>query len=206
MRSLQFLLPLCGVLLTSSLARADVHLFSVLAGEVQIRYGPPGGTMREASLGSMQEVSLSGADPVWELTVQDEQGARLYQGSLANHRYWVLGPGKKSPAALTEVGATQVPHPLKAVAFYNANNYPVILEMFALKGEEALVDVQVGAHEAAGPYQLAEGTFKLYLKDEGGNPIGQSYSYVNPGRFYLVYRKRATLYDVVKLGEIPSGK
>lgn len=202
----KFLGALGGLLLSGSAAWADVEVFSTFPNDMTVRYSSAGGESREATLTSMQAASLSSADKPLELTVLDDQGNKVFQGTAANHRYWVLSPGKNGQAALTEAGSTRPgPNPPKAVSFFNANGFPIILEMFAIKGEDNLTDVAVGANEATGPYELPEGTFQLFLKDAGGNPIGKSYSYVQAGNFYLIYRKRPTLYDLEKLGTVTSG-
>ena len=54
---------------------------------------------------------------------------------------------------------------------------------------------------------MAPVTMKVFVKDEVGNPIGTSYTNVMHGQYYLVYRRRPTLYDLVKLGFIlPKAK
>jgi hypothetical protein len=57
---------------------------------------------------------------------------------------------------------------------------------------------------ASTPLDIPSATFNINLKDEGGNPIGKSYSRVRGGHFYLIYRKRDTLYDLEMLGTIPN--
>lgn len=197
----------CCLLLTSC-AYADVSLFSTLPGGATIRYGKPGGEMREASVGSMESTSLSISDPTFEITVQDDKDLKVYQGTATNNRYLVLGPGKNGQAAVSEAGLLndQGRTPLKAVGFFNATGYPISVSLYALSGEETLLDVKLPAHEAAGPFELDDATYKVFLHDEGGNPIGQAYSYARPGRYFLIFRKRGTLFDLEKLGSVVSKK
>jgi hypothetical protein len=191
------------LLLGSAAAQADVSVFSVLPGDFKVTYGA-----REASLSPMQGLSLSNSDPLLELSIVDDKGVKVLQRSVANNRHWVLGPGKDGQPVLTEAGylSDQGKSPLKAVSFFNATGYSVIVDMFAKKGEDSLTDVKIGKNEAAGPYELGPGSFKMFVKDEGGNPIGECYSFVNAGNFYLIYRKRPILYDLESLGTILPNK
>lgn len=196
---------LATLLLISAAGRADVQVFSTFPNDMTVRYQSVSGESRQATLSSMQATSLSSPDKPLQLTVLDAQGNIVFQGQAANHRYFVLSPAKERPAALTEAGSTRPgPNPPKVVNFFNANGFPVILEMFAITGDDRLTNLTVGANEASGPSKLPEGTFRLFLKDEGGNPIGKCYSYVKTGNFYLIYRKRPTLFDLEQLGTVPS--
>lgn len=182
--------------LLAGAAWADVSLYSTLP--VTVRYEG-----REAGLGAMESTTLSCSDKAVEVTVVDEQGAEVFKGPLTNHRYWVLGPDRKLREAgfTSNLGRT----PLKAVGFFNATGIPITVSLFAISGEERLEDVKVGVSEVVGPYELPEATFKVFLHDEGENPIGQAYSYAKPGRFYLIYRKSGTLYELEALGStLPS--
>ncbi|MFN8610436.1 MAG: hypothetical protein U0931_23055 [Vulcanimicrobiota bacterium] len=188
------------LLLLTRLAGADVTVYSACPGEMTLKSGE-----REVTVNSMGSTSLGAA----EVTVLDDKGAPVGKGNLLNNRFYVLAPAKNGQAALLDAGATSDggKEPLKAIGFFNATRIPVILEMYAVAGDENLTDVKVGPNELVGPYELPSATFKVYVKDEGSNPIGTSYNNVKPGQFYLLYHKHDTLYDVERLGTIvPKSK
>lgn len=186
------------LLLLGGLARADVTVYSGCPGEMTLKSGE-----REVSLGSMGTTNLSPADVI----VLNDKGQQVGKGSLQDHHFYVLAPGKNGQATVLDAGANNDggKEPLKAIGFYNSLSFPIILEMYAVSGgDENLTDVKVGAHEVVGPYELPSGTFKVFVKDEGMNPIGTSYNNVKPGQFYLLYHKHDALYDVERLGSILS--
>ena len=187
-------------LLLGGLAGAEINVVSVYANDVTLRCGD-----KETSASSMQPVMVEGT----EMTVLDEQGKEIFKGPLSKDRFYVIGPGKNGQAVLTDAGATQAggKEPVKACGFFNAAGYPIGLEMYAISGDETLSGVQVGANELSAPYEMDPVTMKVFVKDEVGNPIGTSYSNVKHGQYYLVYRRRPTLFDLVKLGLIlPKAK
>jgi hypothetical protein len=182
-------------LLMVGLAAADTTIYSACPGEMTLKCGE-----RELNVSSMGTATLSGS----EVTVVDDKGTQVCKGPLLNNRFYVLAPAKNGQAALLDAGASSDggKEPLKAIGFYNCTGYPMILEMYAISTDDNLTDVKVGPNELVGPYELPTSTYKLFLKDEGGNPIGTSYNNVKPGQFYLVYRKHDNLYDVERLGTI----
>ena len=184
-------------LLLSAAARADISIFSVYPGDMTIRSGD-----RETSIGSMAGITLPTSDKL-ELTVLDDKGTQVYQGSAANNRFLVLCPGKGGQATLTEAGVLNggEQKPQKSIGFFNATGFPIGLALFPAIGDDGIeLELKLGTNELVGPYELPEGKFKINVRDEGGNPIGKSYSDVYAGKFYLIYRKRQTLYDLEKLG------
>ncbi|MBS2037426.1 hypothetical protein JST97_20725 [bacterium] len=189
MKRLAFLLFLSG------LARAEVTVYSACPGEMTLKCGD-----KDISVGSMGTTSLNAS----EVTVLNDQGTQVCKGNLQDRRFYVLAPNKNGQAALLDAGASQDggKEPLKAIGFYNSLSYPVILEMYAISGDDNLTDVKVGPNEVVGPYELPAATFKVFVKDEGLNPLGTSYNNVKPGQFYLLYHKHDALYDVERLGTI----
>ena len=187
-------------LLLSGLAQAEINVVSVYPNEVTLRCGD-----KDVSASSLQPVTVEGT----EMTVLDDKGAEIFKGPLGKDRFYVIGPGPKGQAVLTDVGATQSggKEPVKACAFFNAAGYPIGLEMYAVSGEETLSGVTVGNNEVSALYDMDPVTMKVFVKDEIGNPIGTSYTNVKHGQYYLVYRRRPTLFDIVKLGLIlPKAK
>lgn len=194
MKSLALLLLLGG------LAWADASVYSACPGDMTLRCGD-----REVSVGSRQSVSLNGS----EITVVDDKGAQVFKGPLVNNRFYVLCPGKNGQTSLLEAGAASDDgkEPLKAIGFFNATGYGLQLAMFSISGDEELTGVDVAPNQVSGAFELPPVTYKLFIRDEGGNPIGTSYTNVKAGRFYLVYHRRDNLYDVEKLGFImPKAK
>ncbi|MBN9414082.1 MAG: hypothetical protein J0I12_01530 [Candidatus Eremiobacteraeota bacterium] len=187
-------------LLLSGLAQAEINVVSVYPNEVTLRCGD-----KDVTASSLQPVTVEGT----EITVLDDKGAQLYKGPLSKDRFYVVGPGPKGQAVLTDAGATQTggKETAKVCGFFNAAGYPIGLEMYAVSGDETLSGVTVGSNELSGLYDMAPVTMKVFVKDEVGNPIGTSYTNVMHGQYYLVYRRRPTLYDLVKLGFIlPKAK
>lgn len=187
-------------LLLGGLAGAEINVVSVYPNEVTLRCGD-----KDTTASSMQAVTVEGT----EMTVIDDQGKEIFKGPLSKDRFYVIGPGKNGQAALTDAGATQTggKEPLKVCGFFNAAGYPIGLEMYAISGEETLSGVTVGTNELSALYDMDPVTMKVFVKDEIGNPIGTSYTNVKHGQYYLVYRRRPTLFDLVKLGLIlPKAK
>lgn len=188
------------LLLLSGLAAADVTVYSACSGDMTLKSGD-----REVGIGSMGTASLSSS----EVTVVDDQGAQVCKAPLTNNRYYVLAPGKNGQACLLDAGANSDggKEPLKAIGFYNSLKFPIILELYALTTDDNLTDIKVDPGQVVGPYELPQNTYKVFVKDEGGNPIGTSYNNVLPGRFFSIYHKHDALYDVEKLGTIlPKAK
>ena len=184
-------------LLLTVAAPADISVFSTYPGDMTIRVGE-----RDTSIGTMAAVTLPASDKL-EVTVLDDQGVQLYKGSAANNRFLVLCPGKNGQATLTDAGALNGGNlqPQKSIGFFNATGFPIGLDLFPAIGDDGIeLELKLGTNELVGPYELPEGKFKINVRDEGGNPIGKSYSDVYAGKFYLIYRKRQTLYDLEKLG------
>jgi len=184
-------------LLLSAAARADISVFSVYPGDMTIRYGE-----RDTNIGTMAAVTLPASDKL-EVIVLDDKGAQIYKGSVANNRFLVLCPGKNGQAILTDAGALNAGNqqPEKSIGFFNATGFPIRLDLFPAIGDDGIeLELKLGSNDLVGPYELPEGKFKINVRDEGGNPIGKSYSDVYAGKFYLIYRKRQTLYDLEKLG------
>lgn len=184
-------------LLLSAAAQADISVFSVYPGDMTLRVGE-----RDTSIGTMTPVTLPASDKL-EVTVLDDQGTQLYKGSAANNRFLVLCPGKNGQATLTEAGVLNAgtQQPQKSIGFFNATGFPIGLDLFPAIGDDGIeLELKLATNELVGPYELPEGKFKINVRDEGGNPIGKSYSDVYAGKFYLIYRKRPTLYDLEKLG------
>lgn len=194
MKRLAFFLLLAG------LARADISVYSACPNDMTLKSGD-----REVSVGSRQSVSLTGS----EVTVVNDQGAEVFRGPLVNNKFYVLCSGKDGKASLLDAGLVNDggKEHSKAIGFFNAVGYGIQLEMFSVSGDEELTGVAVGTNQISATFDLDPVTYKLFLKDEGGNPIGTSYTNVKPGQFYLVYHRRDNLYDVEKLGVIlPKGK
>ena len=197
------MLALSAILWTGAPVRADVKIYSAMAGGVKLRYSVPGGQVREAEVGPMQQTTLSCSEKQLELVVQDEKGADLGKTTLVNQRYFVLGPGKDGKAALTPAGESEAGRSLsKSVQIFNATGYAMSVKFYPIDDEESVAEATLPANQACAPCPLPDGTFKLYLKDEGGNPMGKAYSYVKPGHFYVIFRKRGTLYDLESLGSL----
>ncbi|MBX3170913.1 MAG: hypothetical protein KF760_26130 [Candidatus Eremiobacteraeota bacterium] len=182
-------------LLLGGLAQAEINVVSVYPNEVTLRCGG-----RDTSASSMQPVTVEGT----EITVLDEKGTQIYQGPLSKDRFYVIGPGPDGRAVLTDAGATQTggQEPVKACGFFNGAGYPVGMEMYAISGDETLSGVKVGNNALSPLYEMPAVTMKVFVKDEIGNPIGTSYTNVKHGNYYLIYRRRPTLFDLVKLGQI----
>lgn len=182
-------------LLLGGLAQAEIKVVSVYPNEVTLRCGD-----RDTTASSMQVTSVEGS----EMTVLDDKGTEIYKGPLSKDRFYVIAPGKDGKAVLTDAGATQTggKQPLQSCGFFNGAGYPIGLEMYAISGEETLSGVKVGTNALSEVYEMDPVTMKAFIKDEVGNPIGTSYSNVLPGNYYLVYRRRPTLFDLVKLGQI----
>ena len=188
-------------LLLAGLARADVSVYSACPGDMTLKSGD-----REVSVGSRQSVNLSGS----EVTVVNDQGLQVFKGPLVNNKFYVLCQGKYGKTSLLEAGSASDggKEHSTAIGFFNALGFGLQLEMFSVSGgDEELTGIAVGPNQVSGAFELEPFTYKLFLKDEGGNPIGTSYTNVKPGQFYLVYHRRDNLYDVEKLGVIlPKGK
>lgn len=182
-------------LLLSGLAQAEIHVVSVYPNEVTLRCGD-----RDTAASTMQAVTVEGT----EITVLDDKGAQLYKGPLAKDRFYVVGPGQNGQAVLTDAGATQTggKEPVKACGFFNGAGYPIGMEMYAVSGDETLSGVQVSNNALSELFEMPAVTMKVFVKDEVGNPIGTSYTNVKHGNYYLVYRRRHGLFDLVKLGQI----
>lgn len=189
------------LLLPLRLAGADVGLYSAFPTDLNLQIG--GSVPQQVSLGPMQEVRLACSEAELPASLLDDQGHSLWEGKLANDQYWVLSPSPGKRAALTRAGSTlelgAKANP--AIAFFNANSHAISLELYG-KGEDEPLRLTVGAYQSCPPVALEAGRFKVYLKDDGGNPIGESYSQVETGNFYLLYRRRPTLYDVTRLGSL----
>jgi hypothetical protein len=186
---------LLTTLLLSLGAWGDVTLVSAFPDDVKIRLGE-----REESLGPRQflQCKLSEASTV---SVLDRDGKTLYQSQLVDQRFWVL-----HPKGAQEVGLHQAPSgsPRCAVGFFNATPYTMELTLHAEKVNPDPPPISIPSMGASTPLDIPSATFNINLKDEGGNPIGKSYSRVRGGHFYLIYRKRDTLYDLEMLGTIPN--
>ena len=175
----------------AGLAQAEVKVYSLLPDDSQLQ-----AASREMSLGFMQSYSLPGAG---EVRVVDSQGKEIFKGTLQDQRWYVL-----HSKGVTEAGSLSGT-PGKQFAFFNANNYAIQMALYVGKDEdeEPLAEIPVPAHSLCSPQLAPVGEkFKVYLRDEGGNPLGTSYTPVRPGHIYLIYRKRPTLYDIEDLGLI----
>lgn len=183
--------------------RADVTLYSVCPHEVKARAGN-----REETVGSMQSISLPCREPALEVTLMDEEGKTLFQGKLANEMCWVVHPDKGKTAGCREAGRRALPanQTRQALGFFNSTPYNLILSLVSNTTSDTLDPVVVESLRVSEPLDVPEGTFTVYLKDEGGNPIGRSYSKVSGGRTYVLFRKHDTLYDVEALGSLPRNK
>ena len=187
-------------LLLSSLAQAEINVVSIYPNDVTLRCGD-----RDTSASSMQPVTVEGT----EITVLDDKGTEIFKGPLSKDRFYVVGPGPNGQAVLTDAGATQTggKEPVQACAFFNGAGYPIGMEMYAISGDQTLSGVRVGNNVLSELYEMPDVTMKVFVKDEIGNPIGTSYTNVKHGNIYLVYRRRPTLFDLVKLGQIlPKAK
>jgi hypothetical protein len=173
-------------------ANADVKVFSLLPDDSQVRWGE-----RELSLSHMQSHTLPGGT---EVNFIDPQGKTVCQAKLTDQRVYVI-----HPQGLTEAGSAVAP-PGKHFAFFNANNYGIQLALYPGKDEEedCLAEIPAPSLKLTAPALPPEGQkWKVYLRDEGGNPLGTSYTPVRPGHIYLIYRKRPSLYDIEYLGTLP---
>lgn len=200
-RVLKFLFGLWLALGAS--ARADVTLYSVCSHEIKIRTGS-----REDSLGSMQSLNLPCREPALEVTLMDEEAGTLFQGKLGNEGCWVVHPDKGNALACREAGRRSLssPQTRAALGFFNSTPYNVWLTLISNTTSDSLEPLMVESLRVSQPLDVPEGTFTVYLKDEGGNPIGRSYSKVSAGRYYMLFRKHDTLYDVEALGSMPGNK
>jgi len=175
-----------------SLAYSDVKIFSLLPDDSQVRWGD-----KEQSLSNMQTHTLPMAA---EVTFVDNQGKTIYQGKLTDQRVYVI-----HAQGLTEAGSA-VAQPGKNFAFFNANNYGIRLSLYEgkVEDEDSLAEIAAPSLKLTSPTPPPPGEkFKVVLSDEGGNPLGTSYTPVRPGHIYLIYRKRPTLYDIEYLGTLP---
>lgn len=174
-----------------------------MPGNVKLRY-TSGGETRETGVGSMQSASLSTSEKSVHVVVVDDKGAELAKGAVDSGHFWIVGPGSKSAATLTQAGEQDSAHALRnEVQFYNTANYNVSVVFITMAEEQSGLDeVPVPSHGVSAVTNLDEGTWRASLKDEGGNPIGKVYAFVKPGHFYVIYRKRDTLYDLTQLGTL----
>ena len=196
-------LALCAILWTSAGARADVKVYSVMANAVKLRYSVPGGQVKEAGLAPRQQTTLPCREKQLELVVLDEKGSDLVKSTVGNQRFWIVSPGKDGQAVLTAAGEEESGRPLaKSIQIFNATGYFMSAHFFAISGDKRVADLSLPHNQACAPHPVPDATYTLYLKDEGGNPIGETYSYAKPGRFYVIFRKRGTLYDLETLGSI----
>lgn len=185
-------------------ARAEVHLTSVVPGEVTVRTSDG----RERRLSVRQQAGFPCSDSHLEVEVRDAQGRLCFQGRLADGRHWILRLEGPEKVGVVEAGFHDSISgtPQNALAIFNSTPYHVQVTLYSAKTEELLDPFEVPSMQASAPVPVGEGGFKVYLKDEGGNPIGESYSRVSGGKFFLLYRKEGSRYDVDTLGRLITPK
>ncbi len=190
---------LLATLLLTAIAAADVTLVSGCPTEVKIRLGE-----REESLEPRQFLTLTLPEAASPLLVSAD-GKTLYTARLTDNRFWVLTPqGAREAGVVNEAGTPRV-----AVGFFNATPYTIVLHLTSEKATPTPdpEPIQVPSMQVSRPADLPSGDpFRISLEDERGNPLGTCWSRARGGQYYLVYRKRNTLYDLDTLGGVPASK
>ena len=197
------------VLAGSCAAWADVSIYSAMRSPTRLLYKDRDGKVKEVRLSPLQHTKLSCADKQkLEIVVQDDKGAEVGKGTVSDRTHWILGPGKDGQVLLVPAGEDQAGRPLSdTVQVFNATGYTMSALLHPVSADRATkVEQQISLprDQACASLPIPEGAYTLVLQDEGGNPMGGTYSYVKQGHFYVVYRKRANTYDVESLGSILS--
>lgn len=186
-----------AALLLTAVAAADVTLISAFPKDVNVRLGE-----RETSLEPRQSLTLPPPAAGASLVVSAD-GKTVYAAQVTDNRFWVLHPQGTQEAGVVHAAGS----PRGAVGFFNALPYTIVLHLSAEKVSPDPEPIRVASMQVSPPVDLpSEAPFSITLKDEVGNPIGTCWSHARGGHYYLVYRKRNTLYDLVTLGTFPARK